>query len=80
VVAVFASVADVEGDAGVAGAFLVDDDGDAAGSAAPNGGAVVVGRADGGDNKKSGAPAWVDEDDAKLKVTKKHSLKTSRAS
>lgn len=71
----FAPGADVEGDAGMAGAFLADDDGDgdggAADSAASGGGAVAVGRG-GGVKKKSGAPAWVDEDDAKLKVTKEH--------
>lgn len=56
--------ADFEGDATAAG-------GAAAADAAASGGAVVVV----GGKKKSGAPAWVDEDDAALKVT--HSLRFS---
>lgn len=50
-------VADFEGDADV--------DGAADGGGAGSGGALVVV----GGKKKSGAPAWVDEDDASLKVT-----------
>lgn len=51
---VFGRVADFAGDANVISAA----------DAASDGAVVVVG------GKKSGAPAWVDEDDASLKVTR----------